>query len=68
MSYYLSRGISIYFVDDVLNVANLMKIVKPTIMTVVPRLLEKIFNKIKAQILEKPFLVESSPLWLFLML
>ena len=55
MSYYLSRGISIYFVDDVLNVANLMKIVKPTIMTVVPRLLEKIFNKIKAQILEKPF-------------
>lgn len=55
MSYYLSRGISIYFVDDVLNVANLMKGVKPTIMTVVPRLLEKIFNKIKAQILEKPF-------------
>lgn len=55
MSYYLSRGISIYFVDDVLNVANLMKVVKPTIMTVVPRLLEKIFNKIKAQILEKPF-------------
>ena len=33
MSYYLSRGISIYFVDDVLNVANLMKVVKPTIMT-----------------------------------
>ena len=55
MSYYLSRGISIYFVDDVLNVANLMKVVKPTIITVVPRLLEKIFNKIKAQILEKPF-------------
>ena len=55
MSYYLSRGISIYFVDDVLNVANLMKVVKPTIMTVVPRLLEKIFNKIKAQILEKHF-------------
>ncbi len=55
MSYYLSRGISIYFVDDILNVANLMKIVKPTIMTVVPRLLEKIFNKIKTQILEKPF-------------
>ena len=55
MSYYLSRGISIYFVDDILNVANLMKVVKPTIMTVVPRLLEKIFNKIKTQILEKPF-------------
>ena len=30
MSYYLSRGISIYFVDDIQNVANLMKIVKPS--------------------------------------
>ena len=56
MSYYLSRGISIYFVDDILNVANLMKIVRPTIMTAVPRLLEKIFNKIKTQISQKPFI------------
>lgn len=56
MSYYLSRGISIYFVDDILNVANLMKVVKPTIMTAVPRLLEKIFNKIKSQIAQKPFI------------
>jgi long-chain acyl-CoA synthetase len=56
MSYYLSRGISVYFVDDILNVANLMKVVKPTIMTAVPRLLEKIFNKIKTQISQKPFI------------
>ena len=56
MSYYLSRGISIYFVDDIQNVAKLMKIVKPTIMTAVPRLLEKIFYKIKTQISEKPFI------------
>jgi long-chain acyl-CoA synthetase len=56
MSYYLSRGISIYFVDDILNVANLMKVVKPTIMTAVPRLLEKIFNKIKTQISQKPLI------------
>ena len=56
MSYYLSRGISIYFVDDILNVANLLKIVKPTIMTAVPRLLEKIFNKIKNQISQRPLI------------
>jgi long-chain acyl-CoA synthetase len=56
MSYYLSRGISIYFVDDIQNVAKLMKVVKPTIMTAVPRLLEKIFYKIKSQIAEKPFI------------
>jgi long-chain acyl-CoA synthetase len=33
-----------------------MKIVKPTIMTAVPRLLEKIFYKIKTQISQKPFI------------
>lgn len=54
MSYYLSRGVSIYFIDDIVNVANLMKKVRPTMMTVVPRLLEKIFNKIKTNISEKP--------------
>uniref|UniRef100_UPI0040476E35 AMP-dependent synthetase/ligase n=1 Tax=Aliarcobacter sp. TaxID=2321116 RepID=UPI0040476E35 len=56
MSYYLSRGISIYFVDEITNVSNLLKIVKPTIMTAVPRLLEKIFNKIKSNISEKPLI------------
>ncbi len=56
MSYYLSRGVSIYFVDDISNVANLMKSVRPTMMTVVPRLLEKIFNKIKTNISDKPLI------------
>ena len=53
MSFYLSRGVSIYFVDELPNVGLLMKEVKPTMMTVVPRLLEKIFNKIKAKVFEK---------------
>jgi len=45
MSYYLSTGISIYFADDVKNVANFLKDLKPDIMTVVPRLLDKIYTK-----------------------
>lgn len=53
MSFYLSRGVSIYFVDDINNVAKLMKEVKPTMMTVVPRLLEKIVTKMKIRIDEK---------------
>ncbi len=53
MSFYLSCGVSIYFVDDLQNVAKLMKEVKPTMMTAVPRLLEKIFNKIKTKVSEK---------------
>ncbi len=55
MSFYVSHGVSIYFVDEITNTANLLKIVKPTMMTAVPRLLEKIFYKIKLNIEEKPF-------------
>jgi long-chain acyl-CoA synthetase len=56
MSYYLSRGVSIYFVDDIQNTGNLLKVVHPTIMTAVPRLLEKIFYKIKVNIDKKPLI------------
>jgi len=45
MSFYLSTGVSIYFSDDVKNVGNLLKEVKPSVMTVVPRLLDKIYTK-----------------------
>ena len=45
MSYYLANGVSIYFADDVKNVGNLIKEVRPTIITVVPRLLDKIYTK-----------------------
>jgi len=50
MTFYLSRGISIYFVDDVKNVGNLLKVVHPTVMTIVPRLLEKVYKKIKQKV------------------
>jgi long-chain acyl-CoA synthetase len=56
MSYYISKGVSVYFVDEIINVANLLKVVRPTMMTAVPRLLEKIFNKIKLNISEKPLI------------
>ena len=56
MSYYLSKGVSVYFVDEITNVSNLLKVVRPTMMTAVPRLLEKIFNKIKSNIAQKPLI------------
>ena len=56
MSFYLNRGVSIYFVDEIPNVSNLLKVVRPTMMTAVPRLLEKIFFKIKMNIDSKPFI------------
>lgn len=50
--YYLANGISIYFADDIKNVGNLIKEVRPTVMTVVPRFLEKIYTKIHDKINE----------------
>jgi long-chain acyl-CoA synthetase len=52
VSYYLACNVSIYFADDVQNVGNLIKEVKPTLMTVVPRLLEKISTKMHANAME----------------
>ncbi|MGL1901530.1 MAG: AMP-dependent synthetase/ligase [Fibrobacterales bacterium] len=49
MYYYVSSGASIYFVDDVKKVGEFMKEVKPTIMTMVPRILEKAYAKILAK-------------------
>ena len=48
--YYLANGVSIYFADDVKNVGNLIKEIRPTVMTVVPRLLEKIYTKMHDKI------------------
>lgn len=59
MSFYLNRGVSIYFVDEIPNVSNLLKVVKPTMMTAVPRLLEKIYFKIKINIDNKPFILKA---------
>lgn len=50
VSYYLANGICIYFADDVKNVGNLIQDVHPTVMTVVPRLLEKIYTKMHDKI------------------
>jgi long-chain acyl-CoA synthetase len=47
MMFYISRGISVYFIDDVRNVGNALKEIRPTLLTTVPRVLEKVFIKIQ---------------------
>ena len=41
--FYLANGLPIYFVDDPKMLADYVRAVKPTIMTVVPRILEKVY-------------------------
>ena len=50
MMFYLVSGTSVYFVDDVKLVAKRIKEVKPTVMTVVPRLLNKMHAKMHEKI------------------
>ena len=55
MMYYISKGLSIYFVDDVKNLGIFLKEIKPNLMTSVPRALEKVFAKINNGIEEANF-------------
>ncbi len=59
MHFYLSRELSIYFADDVKNVGVLLKEVNPTVMTVVPRLLEKVFFKMKLKAMDGNFIKQT---------
>ena len=59
MHFYLSRELSIYFADDVKNVGVLLKEVNPTVMTVVPRLLEKVFFKMKLKAMDGSFIKKA---------
>ncbi len=56
MYFYLASGTKIYFVDDVQRVGEYMKDVRPSVMLVVPRLLEKIYAKIHLNVEEAPLI------------
>lgn len=50
MLFYIASGISIYFVEDIKDLGKSLKEIKPTLMTTVPRMLEKVFGKINDNI------------------
>jgi len=51
--YHLTQGVPIYFADDVQNAGALMREVRPTVVTLVPRLLEKVHARMLAGLEEK---------------
>lgn len=48
MTFYISCGVSVYFADDIKNIGSSLKEIRPTILTTVPRMLEKVFARIKS--------------------
>ena len=59
MHFYISTGMSIFFADDVKNVGNIMREIHPTIMTVVPRLLEKVCFKMREKAMAASFIKKN---------
>lgn len=51
--YYFSTGSPIYFADDIKKVGDILREIKPTVITMVPRLLEKVYAKMHARINEQ---------------
>ncbi len=50
MYYYLSTGTSVYFAEDVKMVGEHLRDIHPTVITMVPRLLEKVFAKMQSNV------------------
>lgn len=47
--YYLFKGVSIYYAESIEQIGDNLKEINPTIMPTVPRLLEKVYDKIVAK-------------------
>ncbi len=53
---YISQGVNIYFADDVKNIGALLQELKPSLITAVPRMLEKVSSRMESRVDEAGFL------------
>ncbi len=60
---YLRSGISIYYAENVATIAENLREVHPTVLSTVPRLLEKVYDKIIAKGYEQPHISRNIFLW-----
>jgi len=51
--YFSSIGLPIYFADSPNNVGKYLPEIKPTVLTVVPRVLEKLYDKLTGAVMQK---------------
>jgi len=63
--FFLSKGVNIIFVNDITNVLKYIKKIEPNLITIVPRVLEKVYSKIKSQVEEKPKIMQKILIPLF---
>jgi long-chain acyl-CoA synthetase len=61
----VSWGISVYYIDDVSQLSTACREAKPTILVVVPRLLEKAYSKMLASIQQSSYVKRKIAQWAF---
>ncbi|GAB3328895.1 long-chain fatty acid--CoA ligase [Marivirga atlantica] len=61
--FYMYRGVAVYYAESLETIADNLKEVKPDMFTTVPRLLEKIYDKIVAKGLELKGIKKSLFFW-----
>ncbi|MEI6896414.1 MAG: long-chain fatty acid--CoA ligase [Psychromonas sp.] len=57
--YYISTGTALYFADDIKKVGDLLREIQPTVITLVPRLLEKVYAKMVSRIEDQSPLIQK---------
>jgi len=55
VNFYIFGNVSLYFADDIKKVGALMREIKPNLVTMVPRLLEKVYEAMLSKVLSAPF-------------
>jgi long-chain acyl-CoA synthetase len=63
--FFLSKGVNIFFINDIPNILKHIKTIQPHLITIVPRILEKIYSRIQNQIETKPKIIRKILLSLF---
>lgn len=63
--FLLYWGVSIYYSNDLKNVGKVCQEIHPTILVVVPRILEKVYAKMLAKVEQSKFIKKFVGLWAF---
>lgn len=62
---YFCQGVPVYFADDVQKLKEYLPEVQPTVLTMVPRILEKIFAKLQEKVSHSNALIKTLGEWAF---
>jgi len=63
--YLIAWGVSVYYTNDIKNLGEICRSLKPTVLVVVPRLLEKVYSKMAANVHQAGYMKRALGEWAF---